>query len=253
MHSFDEFLWTLSSLCNLSNIAIQSCASGGNLWQKTLDAVDAETKTNLAGIISDYIAFIVSEILEGRKHRKEKETLPQEALEARHFAVVGKKKLKIHESISLEYARREAEAKLDGFGMPRLRCSGCADLILGILGINPVVVVVDGVDEIEEHERHEFLDAITRIRNESVSGVKIFLSSRDNSSIFAALPDALKLRVQEVDTQQDMELYIRHCVSTPGATRRLLNRYILNDLQQQLVDFSLAKPTRYDCKVQELF
>ena len=137
--------------------------------------------------------------------------------------------------------------------MPRLRCSGCADLILAILGINPVVVVVDGVDEIEEHERHEFLDAITRIRNESVSGVEIFLSSRDNSSIFAALPDASKLRVQEVDTQQDMELYIRHCVSTPSATRRLLNRYILNDLQQQLVDFSLAKLTRYDCKVQELF
>ena len=82
MHSFDEFLWTLSSLCKLSKITIQSCASGGNLWQKTLDAVDAETKTNLAGIISDYIAFIVSEILEGRKHRKE-ETLPQEALEGR--------------------------------------------------------------------------------------------------------------------------------------------------------------------------
>ena len=66
------------------------------------------------------------------------------------LAIVDKKTFKIHESISLEYTRREAEAKLNGFDMPKLRCAERAGLILGILGANPAVIIVDGVDEIEE-------------------------------------------------------------------------------------------------------
>ena len=125
--------------------------------------------------------------------------------------------------------------------MPRLRCGECADVILGILGANPAVVIADGVDEIEDQRRHEFLDAITRIRDESASVLKIFFSSRDNSNIFAALLDALRVRFQESDIRQDIELYVRHCVSTAIATRRLLNRCVLDDLQQQLVEFLLNK------------
>ncbi|KAE8397340.1 hypothetical protein BDV37DRAFT_265855 [Aspergillus pseudonomiae] len=51
-------------------MTIQSCASGGDLWQKALDAVDTETKTSLAGIISDYKGNIITEILEEAEQKK---------------------------------------------------------------------------------------------------------------------------------------------------------------------------------------
>jgi N-terminal domain of NWD NACHT-NTPase/AAA domain len=157
----------------------------------------------------------------------------------RQLAIVNKKSLKIHESVTLEYARREAEAKLDGFEMPKLGCAECAELILGILGANPAAIIVDGLDEIEERRRHDFLNALTRIRDKSASVVKIFLSSRDNSNIFAGLPDVSKLRVVETEAREDMELYVKHCVDTAISTRNLLNGLVPDNLQNELIDFLL--------------
>ena len=77
--------------------------------------------------------------------------------------------------------------------------------------------------------------AITLVRDESASVVTIFLSSRENSNILAASPGDSKIRVQEVDTRQDMELYVRHCVSTAVHARNLLNGCVPGGLQQQLV------------------
>ncbi|KAJ5356600.1 hypothetical protein N7517_011209 [Penicillium concentricum] len=140
---------------------------------------------------------------------------PEELMRSitRQFAIVDKEKLKIHESVSLKYAHREAEAKLDGFEIPKLR----------------------RIDDMN------LLHALTRIRDESASVVKIFLSSRDNSNIFAGLPDASKVRVQETDSRQDMEMYVRHRVSTVITSRKLLNDCVPDDLQQQLIDFLLKK------------
>ncbi|KAJ9273834.1 hypothetical protein DTO212C5_113 [Paecilomyces variotii] len=159
----------------------------------------------------------------------------------RQLAIVERENLKIHELVTLEYARREAEAKLDGFEVPKLRCAECAELILGILGANPAVIIVDGVDEIEEPRRHELLDALVRIRDESASVVKIFLSSRDNNNIFAGLPDALKIRVQDTEARDDMELYVGHCVATAISTRNLLNGSVPDQLRQELVEFLLER------------
>ena len=71
------------------------------------------------------------------------------------LAIVDKKTLKIHESISLTSlfllsTHAERRKSLNGFDMPKLRCAERAGLILGILGANPAVIIVDGVDEIEE-------------------------------------------------------------------------------------------------------
>lgn len=159
----------------------------------------------------------------------------------RQFAIIDREKLDIHEQIALEFVRREAEAELDGFETPRLRSTDCAELVLNILGANPAVIIVDAVDEIEEHRRHELLDALIRIRDESASIVKIFLSSRDNSYIFASLPDALTLRVQDIDTRQDMERFVEHCVSTAISTRNLLNGSVSDDLRQNVKQFLLNR------------
>ncbi|KAJ6180539.1 hypothetical protein N7519_011000 [Penicillium mononematosum] len=159
----------------------------------------------------------------------------------RQFAIVDRERLKVHESITLEYARREAEAKLDGFEKPRLRATECTDLILNILGANPAVIIVDGVDEVEEHRRHELLNELIRIRDESASVVKVFLSSRENSNVMAVLQDASMLRVQDTDTRQDMEVFVEHCVSTSISARNLLDGNVSDDLRHKLTQFLLNR------------
>ncbi|KAL2010914.1 hypothetical protein VTN00DRAFT_3632 [Thermoascus crustaceus] len=107
----------------------------------------------------------------------------------RQLAVIDRGKQEVHEHVLLEYQRRAAEAKLDRFIVPRLKTSQCADLMLGILGSNPATILLDGVDEIEETRRHELLDAFKHIKDKSASIVKIFLSSREDSTIFGRLSD----------------------------------------------------------------
>ena len=51
-------------------MTIQSCPSGGNLWQRALDAVYAETRTSLASIISDYKGGIITKTLEEAEKKK---------------------------------------------------------------------------------------------------------------------------------------------------------------------------------------
>ncbi|RMJ22394.1 Ankyrin repeat protein [Aspergillus sp. HF37] len=155
----------------------------------------------------------------------------------KQLAIVDKEKREIREQVLLEYERRAAEAKLDGLEVPKPRCSDCAGLIQDVLESNPAAIVVDGVDEVAESRRHELLMSLVRIRDETLSVIKILLSSRECSNIFAHLSNADRLRVHEDDTQQDMELYVRHRVSTVIANRNLLDVDVPEDLQKDLVSF----------------
>lgn len=159
----------------------------------------------------------------------------------RQFAVINKTKHEIQEQVSLEYERRAAEAKLDGFEVPRLQSFDCANMILNVLASNPATIVVDGVDEVETVRRYALLESLIRIRDESSSVVKIFLSSRDDVNIFAHLPDAIMVRVQETDTRRDMELFVRHRVSTAIANRNLLDGNVPRSLQDDLISFLLDR------------
>ncbi|KAK2804368.1 hypothetical protein FQN50_006659 [Emmonsiellopsis sp. PD_5] len=159
----------------------------------------------------------------------------------RQLAVIDKTEHKVHEEIQVDYERREALAKLDGFEVPWLRSSDCADLILKILGNNPATIAIDGVDEVEQHRRHALLESLIRVRDESSSVIKIFLSSRDDSNIFARLPDAVMLRVQETNTRQDMELFVKYTVSTAIKNRNLLDGNVPPSLEDDLVRFLLDR------------
>ncbi|KAJ6086758.1 hypothetical protein N7467_005672 [Penicillium canescens] len=168
---------------------------------------------------------------------------PQEIMRCltRQLAVIDRQKREVHEDVVFEYQRKIAEAKLDGVHVPRLKIPQCADLILGILGSNPATIVIDGVDEIEESRRHELLDALKRIRDESASVVKIFLSSREDRTILTRLSDALMLRVEEGDTRQDMELFVKDRLASAISTQRLLGGDVPQDLQQKLTAFLLER------------
>ncbi|PYH68292.1 uncharacterized protein BO88DRAFT_454581 [Aspergillus vadensis CBS 113365] len=165
---------------------------------------------------------------------------PEDVLRSltRQLAIVDTASFTVHGQVPLEYRRKEAEARLDGFELPSLGGRECTDLILNILGTNSAVMVVDGVDEIENSRRHELIDALDRIRRESASVVKIFISSRDNSWILAGMPDALLLGTQEVNTRFGMETYISQRVIHATRTKYLLNGIYVDNLREKSINFS---------------
>jgi len=174
---------------------------------------------------------------------------PEEVMRCltRQLAVIDKAKREIHEQILLDYERRAAQARLDGFEVPRLTCRECADLMLEVLGANPAVIVIDGVDEVEEQYPHEVLEqgqhgllqSLMRLKEHSDSVLKIFLSSRESGDISARLKGSHKLRVRESTVQDDMKLFVEACVSNAIRSGKLLNGEhsgLQHDLETFLLD-----------------
>ncbi len=147
----------------------------------------------------------------------------------------------VHEALIMDFERREAEAKVDGFDVPRLRVSECVRLMLDALGANPAVLVVDAVDEVQEDRRHELLDGLCQLTRESAGVVKVFVTSRNNNNILALLPGALTIGIQRDDNKADMELFVRHHVTRAVKSRRLLNGIISDELEEYLIQMLCAK------------
>lgn len=149
--------------------------------------------------------------------------------------------VQVHEALIMDFERREAEAKVDGFDVPRLRVSECVRLMLDALGANPAVLVVDAVDEVQEDRRHELLDGLCQLTRESASVVKVFVTSRNNNNILALLPGALTIGIQRDDNKADMELFVRHHVTRAVKSRRLLNGVVSDELEEYLIQMLCAK------------
>lgn len=141
----------------------------------------------------------------------------------------------IHERVLQEYERREAVAKVDGFGVTRLRAAECVRLILDTTAANPATIVLDAVDEIPSSSRHVLLSALVQIVQDSLSVVKVFLTSRDDSNIHALLSDAVAVRIQNEYTRKDMDKFVRHMLSSAIQDRKILNGVISDNLRQDLI------------------
>ena len=153
----------------------------------------------------------------------------------RQLAFSGDGQRNVHEALLVEYERREAEAKIDGFEVPRLRIAECVKLIMDMTSSNPAIIVIDAVDEVQESRRHELLDALIRITKESASIVKIFITSRDNNNVFALLSVVPRIRIQNHNNRVDMELFVRHHIALTVQSRRLLDGNISDALQEDMV------------------
>ena len=142
----------------------------------------------------------------------------------------------MHEALTMDYERRQAEAELDGFDMHRLRAAQCVKLILETSGNDPAVFVLDAIDEVQEPRLHELLDALKHIVAESASVVKILITSRNDSKVFALLPDVQRICINRTDTRADMELFVRHHVDRVIRTKRFLCGFVTDALRQDIIN-----------------
>ena len=153
----------------------------------------------------------------------------------RQLTVLDGSSSKVHQSIVREYENRQAKAKLDGFDVNRLEATECIQLILDTTAANSATVIVDALDEIESSSRYILTSALTRIVQESLNVVKVFLTSRDDSSIHARLPDAVALRIQKEHVFNDMSKFVHQKISVIIQNRSMLNGVISDELKQDLV------------------
>ena len=146
----------------------------------------------------------------------------------------------VHERVLQEYERRQAVAKVDGFEVTRLKAAECVRLILDTTATNPATVIIDAVDEIQPNSRHVLLNALVQIVQSSMSVVKVFVTSRDDTKIHALLPDAEALRVKTEHTRVDMYTFVREEVSSAIRNRRMLNGVVSDTLKEDLISVLVA-------------
>ena len=167
---------------------------------------------------------------------------PNEILRSivRQLAVSDRAQRTIHRSIVTEYERREAEAKLDGFDIPRLTTQDCLKLMLDITGPDPATIILDALDELHFQDRYDLIDALLQIVRDSGSVVKVFVTSRDDNQILALLSNAPRVRISAEDNQADIKSFVHNQVSLVINGRRLLSGDVSSnlraDLTQALID-----------------
>jgi len=132
-------------------------------------------------------------------------------------------------------------AKVDGFEVTRLRAAESVRLILDTTVANPATIVLDAVDEIQSSSRHILLSALIQIVQHSLSVVKVFVTSRDDSNIHALLSDNVAVRIQNEHTRKDMDEFVHQEVSSAIQNRRMLNGVVSDNLKQDLMSILIAE------------
>lgn len=146
----------------------------------------------------------------------------------------------IHARVLQEYERRQAVAKVDGFEIARLGAAECLRLILDTTAANPATIVLDAVDEIQFSARHVLLSTLVQIVQNSLSVVKVFVTSRDDNNIHALLSDAVAVRIQIEHTRKDMDEFVHQQLSSAIQNRMLLNGVVSDNLKLDLLSVLTA-------------
>jgi hypothetical protein len=145
----------------------------------------------------------------------------------------------VRELLWSNFEHQSKTANADGFDVPKLSARDCLRLILNITDLDPVIIAIDAVDEVQPHERFVLLEALGQIAAESASVVKIFVTTRNDTQIFATLPTAQKINITGKDTRKDMEIFIRRQVDDATRQKRLLNGNVSPSLSAKIHDFLL--------------
>lgn len=132
------------------------------------------------------------------------------------------------------YTKRET----DGFASGPLRIDESRALIIQLIEQYPLTtIVIDALDECDPERRGDLLETLESILKESLSLVKIFISSRDDQDIVLHLRDYPNLDLSSEKNRDDISLFINTEVHSLIKKRRLL-AYSMNreDLKMKIIE-----------------
>lgn len=140
----------------------------------------------------------------------------------------------IREPVAGTYRQKKEEAENDGSEPAKLTLQECVEHILALLETNPATIIIDALDECDPARRHELLLALDRIREESASLVKVFLSSRDDQDIVRRLKNLPDVFIHATDNCEDIANFIRLQVKQSIKDKILLSGNITEELENRI-------------------
>jgi hypothetical protein len=140
----------------------------------------------------------------------------------------------IREPVAGTYRQKKEEAENDGSEPAKLTLQECVEHILALLETNPATIIIDALDECDPARRHELLLALDRIREESASLVKVFLSSRDDQDIVRRLRNLPDVFIHATDNCEDIANFIRLQVKQSIKDKILLSGNITEELENRI-------------------
>jgi hypothetical protein len=141
----------------------------------------------------------------------------------------------IREPVARTYKQRKEEADNDGREPTKLMLKECVQLILALLETIRATIIIDALDECDPARRHELLSALDRIREESTSLVKVFVSSRDDQDIVCQLNHLPDVFIHASDNCEDIKNFVRFRVNQSIKNKTLLRGNVTEELKSRII------------------
>ncbi|KAI0202878.1 ankyrin repeat-containing domain protein [Astrocystis sublimbata] len=161
--------------------------------------------------------------------------------------------LTVRDSILAEFDRRSAQSIVDGLDLQKLSVKECVKLIQDITVVDPVTIIIDALDEIDAFSRPAVVESLKQVVANSQNVVKVLLTSRNDSHVFALLsedPESLtqktavlgntcdvwKICITRDCVQEDMKAFVQLQLSKMRNGKHLLKGKISSRLLELLTE-----------------
>ncbi|KAJ0418747.1 ankyrin repeat-containing domain protein [Aspergillus carlsbadensis] len=141
---------------------------------------------------------------------------------------------RIRKPIWEEYARREKASRRDVVDPSPLSVDECIDMLLKLTSDSPATIVIDGLDELDG-DPVDLLSALHRLNTESLTIVKIMISSREDARIKQELLGAVSVSMSAGENSADIGEFIQHRVDLAISNRKLLGGKVSEEFRAILV------------------
>jgi hypothetical protein len=140
----------------------------------------------------------------------------------------------IRESVVEAYEEKNRDADESGCEPLSLNLKETTDLIINLLKTNPATIIIDALDECDYERRPELLKALDRIIGESLSIVKVLVSSRDDNNIVCHLDRSPNIYIEAEDNSDDIKRFTQREVARSIDEKRLLSGEVSVALKEQI-------------------
>ena len=148
---------------------------------------------------------------------------------------IGNTKGGIHDCVLKAFENRKSNALRNGLDPAPLDAEECTELLLQLLSKGETVIAIDALDECDPTQRHILLGALETLLK-SDRGVKLLISSRDETDIGVWFQNSIYIRITERDTREDIESFAQAQVDNAVKDRRILRGQVHPQLRQEIIE-----------------
>lgn len=139
---------------------------------------------------------------------------------------------------------RDAYNKRYSTGMAKngLDFDECHDLLVALIEQHPsITIVIDALDECDEQKRSALIQSLRRFVDDSLTSVRVLISSRGDRDILVRLKDLPNLTINESVTRTDIGRFVEQLVRQNVLSKDLLYGEATAELENKIIAELVAK------------